>query len=169
MLTLVQTNELEVEINMPENKIADAAIGQSVTVDFWALNGSVEGTIREVAPMADTTSRTYKVRVAIPNPPEGMQLGMTASVRLGSDNAAGSEAPADTAVLPLAAIYQNDDTPAVWLVGDDNTISLQKVEVKEFGDNKVMVYGLKPTDVVIIAGVHKLHEGETVRTEADEP
>ena len=169
VLTLVQTNELEVEINIPENKIADATIGRSVTVDFWALHGSVEGTIREVAPMADTTTRTYKVRVAIPNPPEGMQLGMTASVKFGGSNAEESDVAADMAVLPLAAIYQNDDTPSVWLVGDDNTLSLQKVEVKEFGDNKVMVYGLKPTDVVVIAGVHKLHEGEAVRTEADEP
>lgn len=59
-MTLVQTDELEVEIAVPENHIDDVAVGTPVKVSFWALSQEVDGTVREVAPMADSTSRTYK-------------------------------------------------------------------------------------------------------------
>ena len=82
VLTLVQSGELEIEISVPENRIRDVAVGKPVTVNVWALGDTpVDGVVREVAPMADATARTYKVRVSVPNPPEGMQLGMTASVK----------------------------------------------------------------------------------------
>ena len=113
--------------------------------------------------MADPTARTYKVRVAIPEPPEGMQLGMTANVSIkGADNAG-----AEGAVLPLAAIFQDGDTPQVWVVGEDNKLTAKAVTVENLGDDKVLVTGLNATDLIVTAGVHKLHEGQTVRTEAD--
>jgi RND family efflux transporter MFP subunit len=169
VLTLVQTNELEIEINVPENRVADAAVGTPVTVNFWALKGKADGVIREVAPMADSAARTYRVRVSVPAPPAGMQLGMTASVSFAKplNETDTAEVPAGTAVLPLAAIYQNSDTPQVWVVGDDSTVSLKSVTVEDFGDNQVLVHGLDPTDQVVTAGVHKLREGELVRTEAE--
>lgn len=162
VMTLVQTDELEVEIAVPENRIDDVAVGTPVKVSFWALSQEVDGTVREVAPMADSTSRTYKVRVSIPNPPEGMQLGMTASVAISHNDGSASSG----AVLPLSAIYQTGDSPEVWVVTDDDTVTLKSVEVENFGDNTVLVHGLAPTDVVVTAGVHKLREGQAVRTEA---
>ncbi len=165
VLTLVQTGELEIEINVPENRLADVPVGREVTVSFWALGGSTRGVVREVAPMADSAARTYRVRVSVPEPPAGMELGMTASVALAqtADNA-----NADAALLPLAAIYQTGDTPEVWLVRDDDTVQLQAVTVEAFDANRVVVHGLQPTDRVVTAGVHKLREGQSVRTEADD-
>jgi multidrug efflux pump subunit AcrA (membrane-fusion protein) len=75
-------------------------------------------------------------------------------------------AATNTALLPLAAIYQDGDTPQVWVVGADNTVSLKPVEVRDFSDNQVIVHGLDPSDVVVTAGVHKLRQGQLVRTEA---
>ena len=112
--------------------------------------------------MADPATRTYKVRVAIPEPPEGMQLGMTANVSI-----KGTADGADGVVLPLAAIFQDGDTPQVWVVGDDNTLTAKAVTVEDLGDDKVRVTGLAAGDLVVTAGVHKLHEGQSVRTEAD--
>ena len=165
VLTLVQTNELEVEIQVPENRVADIQTGMPVTVDFWALTGRTDGVIREIAPMADSAARTYRVRVSLPNPPAGMQLGMTANVRMVQPDEPDSGA-AGGAILPLSAIYQDGDTPQVWLVGEDGTVRLKDVEIGSFGDNEVVVYGLAPSDLVVTAGVHKLYEGEAVRTEA---
>lgn len=162
VLTLVQTGELEIEINIPENRLSDAVVGNSVKVSFWALNDTVDGVIREVAPMADSTARTYRVRVSVPNPPAAMQLGMTASVSLVHGDAA---AAAGGMILPLSAIYQTDDKPQVWVVTDDHTVTLKTVSVEEFGDDKVRVHGLDPADQVVIAGVHKLRDGQQVRTE----
>ena len=168
VLTLVHTGDLEVQINVPENRLADFPIGKEVSISFWALQGqNASGVVREVAPMADAASRTYKVCVTVTNPPEGMQLGMTASVTNGSEISPNADAAGEY-VLPLAAIYQTGDTPHVWVVGKDKTLSLKEVAVSDFGDNTVKVTGLSQGDVVVTAGVHMLTEGEKVRTERDD-
>ena len=86
---------------------------------------------------------------------------MTASVTLADETTA-----APGAILPLSAIYQTGDAPEVWVVTDDDTVELKAVEVEDFGDDTVLVHGLQPTDLVVTAGVHKLREGQVVRTEA---
>ena len=164
VLTLVQSGEMEVEISVPENKVGELTLGMPVSVNFWALKGRADGSIREISPMADAVTRTYKVRVAIPEPPEGMKLGMTANVSIrGTADGAG----ASSAVLPLAAVFQDGDTPQVWVVGENNQLTAKTVMVESLGDDKVQVTGLAAGDIVVTAGVHKLHEGQTVRTEAD--
>ena len=155
VLTLVQTGELEVVINIPENKISAVQIGQSVSIDFWATRDIVSGTVREISPMADSASRTFTVKISIPNVPN-IQLGMTANVAM-------REFSTGAIVLPLSAIYQTGDAAQVWLV-DNNKVSLKKIEVTAFDNNNVQVRGLKAGDIVVIAGVNKLRDGQAVRT-----
>ncbi|MCH4167200.1 MAG: efflux RND transporter periplasmic adaptor subunit [Megasphaera sp.] len=166
VLTLVHSSDLEVQINVPENQVQQFPIGKAVDISFWALqNQQAYGVVREVAPMADAASRTYKVCVTVQNPPEGMQLGMTSSVK----NVTEDMTSAGSYVLPLSAIYQTGDKPQVWVVNTDNTLSLKDVSVETFGDDKVKVSGLSNGDIVVTAGVHMLTEGETVRMESDTP
>ena len=155
VLTLVQSGELEVVANIPENKIAALQIGQRVSVDFWATNDLVSGTVREISPMADSASRTFAVKISLPEL-QNVQLGMTANVSMTS------AATSSAIVLPLSAIYQTDNAAQVWLV-DGGKVSLRKVEVTAFDDNNVQVRGLKSGDKVVIAGVHKLRDGQEVR------
>ena len=147
-----------VEIAVPEDRLADVPPGKEVAVSFWALGaGVVSGTVREVAPMADAVSRTYRVRVSVPAPPAGMALGMTANVAVG-------RARTLAVRLPLAAIYQTGGKPSVWLVGADNKVFLQEVAVDGYDSNDVLVRGLPDGALVVTAGVHKLREGDEVRT-----
>lgn len=159
VLTLVQTNELEVEISVPESQIDSLRVGQEAQISFWALKETASGVVREISPMADSASRTYTVRVTVTNPPKGMELGMTADVRL-------PQGEADGVLLPLSAIYQTEGTPEVWVVKEDSTVELRPVTVETFDENRVRVYGLALSDVVVTAGVHKLRAGQEVRTEA---
>ncbi len=158
VLTLVQTRELEVVANIPENKIAAVQIGQRVSVDFWATKDLVSGTVREISPMADSASRTFAVKISLPDlPSNAVQLGMTANVSMVSVDTPSA------IVLPLSAIYQTGDAAQVWLV-DGGKVSLRKVEVTAFDANNVQVRGLAAGDKVVVAGVHKLRDGQTVRT-----
>ncbi len=157
---LVQDGEMEVEIAVPEDRVASLRPGTEASVTFWAFQGSAPGVVREISPVADSASRTYKVRISIPNPPQAMQLGMTASVSF----AVGSEGQEKLTELPLAAIYQVGDQPQVWVV-EDGVVHLKDVKVSRFGANTVQVEGLSAGDIVVTAGVHKLREGQEVRRE----
>lgn len=158
VVTLVQDGEKEIEINIPENRLEEICNARQIKVTFWALPDVVlNGQLREVAPMADSTTRTYKIRVSLLDAPPQLKLGMTASVMVVNqrDKAA--------VFLPLAAIYQTGDTPSVWVV-NDGVANLRSVKVGAFGDNQVQVIeGLKEGDIVVTAGVHKLKEGQKVR------
>ena len=156
VLTLVQTNELEVVVDIPENKISNVQIGQRVSIDFWATRDIVGGIVREISPMADSASRTFTVKISIPDV-RNIQLGMTANVLMTSATST------NAIILPLSAIYQTDDAAQVWLV-EGGKVSTKKVEVTAFDDNNVQVRGLKAGDTVVVAGVNKLRDGQEVRT-----
>lgn len=155
VLTLVQTNDFDVVVDIPENKISNVQIGQRVTITFWATSEVAIGSVREISPMADSASRTFAVKISLPDVPN-IRLGMTASVSTAS-------AVSSAIILPLSAIYQTDNVAKVWLV-DENKVRLQAVEVSAFDENSVRVRGLKSGDKVVVAGVHKLRDGQEVRT-----
>jgi len=156
VLKLVQTNEFEVAVNIPENKISNVQIGQRVTVDFWATKDVVEGTVREISPMADSASRTFTVKISLPEV-RNIQLGMTANVSMLG------EISTQAIILPLSAIYQTGNDAQVWLV-NGGKVSLKKIEVTAFDANNVQVRGLSAGDIVVVAGVQKLRDGQEVRT-----
>ena len=158
VLTLVQTGELEVEIDVPENHLKNISVGKNADVTFWAINGSSQGVVREISPMADEIARTYRVRLSLTNPPQNIQLGMTAEVILNS-----ADFVKDAVILPLSAIYQTGDNAQVWIVTKENKVALKNVKVENFSGNEVLVRGLSTQDKVVTAGVHKLREGQEVR------
>jgi len=163
VFTIVQDGEREVEINIPENRIAELRGAKQMKVTFWALpTVSVDAVIREISPMADKVSRTYKVRVSLINPPQEVKLGMTSTVTV--DNMGNQQV---AAYIPLAAIYQQGDTPGVWVVSNES-VTLRIIKIGAFGDSKVQVLeGLKNGDIIVTAGVHKLKEGQKVRIAGD--
>ena len=103
--------------------------------------------------MADSVTRTYKVRVAVPQMPAAVKLGMTAKVHLqnGTDS---------SILLPATAIYQTGGNPQVWLV--TNEVSIGGYE----GNNVRISDGLQQGDIVVVGGVNKLAEDQNVRLEA---
>jgi len=155
ILTLVQNDELEVEINIPENKLSEVKIGTPCEISFWANTEKVSGVVREISPMADSTSKTYRVKISLQNLREDINLGMTASAIFPAKNLNG-------VILPLSAIYQTGENSQVWIVTAENKAALKNVTVQDFSNNEVLVSGLNAGEIVITAGVHKLREGQEV-------
>jgi RND family efflux transporter MFP subunit len=158
VVTVVQDGEREIEISVPENRIDAIRSSSLAKITFWALPKlTIEGKIREIAPMADAVTRTYKVRVTLLQQPPEIRLGMTASVRItDSGNVAA------TPYIPLSALYQTRATPNVWIV-DDGVTRLRPIQTGVFGNDQVQVLsGLNAGDMVVTAGVHKLREGQKV-------
>lgn len=159
VMTIVRDGHREIEISVPENRLAELRQASQCKVAFWALpNVSVDGSIREIAPVASSTTRTYKARIALVNPPPEVKLGMTAAVTVA---AAGRQATAIT--IPQSALYQTGDVPEVWVV-KNNTVSLRPVTVGVDSNNTILVLaGLQPGETIVTAGVHKLREGQQIR------
>ena len=160
--TVVQDGSREIQIFVPENRLGQISLNQPATITFWALNNlTATGHIAEIAPMADSVTRTYKVKVAVDSMPEAANLGMTAKVTLNAGTV-------KSTLVPTGAIYQTGDQAKVWVVRDKK-VSLVPVRTAGFEGSDVRITeGLSKGDVVVTGGINKLAEGQEVRLESSE-
>ena len=156
VMTLTQEGEREIEIAVPESRLAEVSVGMPAAVALWANSAAYTGILRELSPVPDAATRTYTARIALTDAPADLPLGMTARVRLGAS-------VQDGAAIPLSALYQTGDTAQVYVVEDD-AVHLVPVTVTAFRTNDALVTGLPHGARIVTAGVHQLHEGEKVRT-----
>lgn len=159
VVQLAGPNELDAVFDIPEqlmrtgprDPVVDLALGNDSRV-------RATGYVRQVAPQADSATRTFQVKVGINDPPEGMRLGSTVTGRLKL------AAPTGVAV-PASALSGADGTPAVWVVDrQSQTVSLRPVDVARFDAASVVISrGLEHGDLVVTAGVQMLRPGQKVR------
>ena len=156
---VARTGEKEAVAAVPESKVG-ALKDATLAVELWSMPGvAIHGTLREVAPSADPATRTYQVRIALRDPPPGIELGMTATL------VAAWAQPGEIAVLPLAALTQNAGEPAVWVLpqGADK-VERRPVTLGAYARDRVVVTaGLAEGEQVVTAGVHKLDATQRVR------
>jgi membrane fusion protein, multidrug efflux system len=160
---LARQDEKEVVLNVPENRIDDVKKVEHVAVRMWAAPEKVyRGKVREVSPSADAATRTYTARISILDAAD-VKLGMTANVMLQQNGAA------IVAVIPLTALYQKDNSPAVWVVDTEaSQVQLRQIVTGAYREDGVVVLsGLKDGEHIVTAGVHKLVPGQTVRLPGD--
>jgi RND family efflux transporter MFP subunit len=159
--TVAIDGEKEVQIAVPENDIAEFKPGKTVKASFWSDDKLVlDGKVREVSGSADVQSRTFSVRVSLPND-ERVLLGMTATIEASVSNAS---AKADVAI-PLTALADKDGKKIVWIVDRDAaTVHAREIKIADFtGDGVHVADGLKSGDLVVAAGTQFMTENLKVK------
>jgi RND family efflux transporter MFP subunit len=158
VVRLAQPGEREAVFNVAEAAFHNPTKNPNVAVRLVSdPEVKTEGKVRYVSPQADPTTRTYTVRVSLPDAPPQMRLGA---------NVIGTVMTNEGQVvsLPSSALFDKDGKPAVWLVGADRTVSLKPITVARYTDDSFVVgSGLARGDIVVTAGVQKLIPGEKVR------
>ncbi|CAK9892290.1 MULTISPECIES: efflux RND transporter periplasmic adaptor subunit [Pseudomonas] len=115
-----------------------------------------QGYIREVTPTVSAQSGTVQVKVALNEVPAGMELGSPVT-------ATGNVQGKPSVELPWSALTKDLHDPAVWLVGEDDKVRLQKVKVMRYLTGKVVVGdGLKGGETVVVTGGQLLNPGMQV-------
>lgn len=161
-LRVARLGAVEAVANIPEQQIA-ALPQRALSVELWAQPGQpIAAKLREVSPSADPSTRTYQAKVALIDPPPAVQLGMTATLISRFDHGG------MIARLPMTAITQAGQQPAVWVLKEADRLELRPVTVAAYaGDLAIVADGLKPGDRVVTAGVHMLDAGQKVRVWAE--
>ena len=157
VVRLAQPGEREAVFNIAEGTLKSRPKDPTVTVHLVS-NPEIEtaGKVRYISPQADPATRTYTVRISLPDAPPQMRLGanVVGSVTLDQGQ---------SVTIPGSALFQKDGKPAVWLVEKDSTVQLKPITVQRYqGDSVVVGDGLAQGDVVVTAGVQKLLPGQKV-------
>lgn len=127
------------EVN--EREIVDLEVGSTGRAQF--VNGEIfEGTVRYVSPVSDSSTRTFRIEIAIPNP-ENLPAGMTAEIRLPA-----SEIEAHF-LSPALLTLDDEGNIGVKTVDRNNKVRFYEVDIVRSASDGVWVTGL-PDEVLII-------------------
>jgi RND family efflux transporter MFP subunit len=152
------SKEVEVVVNVPENRIGQVEKGQSVALQMTAYPGQdFPGQVSSIAPQASQDTRTFEVKITPTKGTDLLRGGMYANVSI-----LAQEKP-NTLLAPRAAITTLDDKPAVYVVKSDNTVEQRPVTTGlSDQDNIEILSGLKEGETVVTAGQSGLTDGAKV-------
>jgi RND family efflux transporter MFP subunit len=151
---LVDTEHLEVTAQAP---VSVAGYVQEVTTLPVSLGGGlpVEADIRTIIPVGDQVTRTFEIRVALP---EGLGIiGTPVRVSVPSNQ------PREVLAVPRDAIILRADGSYVFRVTEEDVAERILVEPGVAQDDRVEVRGaLSAGDRVVVRGGERLQPGQSV-------
>lgn len=118
----------------------------------------VAGSVREIAPQADSATRTLRVRITLDSPAQSFRLGTTITARVATQVSPDIE-------LPATALLERNGKTMVWVVDPTTrTVSTRDVTIAAGERSFVRILsGLTAGSRVVVAGVNSLTPGQSVR------
>jgi RND family efflux transporter MFP subunit len=145
---------LRFEADVPEALIGNLKLGAKLAVRIGATSPAIEGTVVELAPVADAASRTFLVKFDLP-PVEGARSGQFGRVLVPVGEARAIH-------VPLSALVVRGQMETVFVVEKQNA-RLRIVRTgKRIGGEVEVIAGINEGDRVVIEGAGTLRDGQPV-------
>lgn len=158
--SVVKTDIVYARVAVPESEIGQISIGLKAEVSVSAMNDrKFMGRVSMVGAVADEHSRTYPVKIELPNPDYVLRPGMIVQADIKT------KTPMDVLTVPGCAIVQDaDNVSYVFLADQSNGLALRRrIDYgRTFHDGIEIIHGLAPGDSVIVSGQHKLVDGSPI-------
>lgn len=155
LITVEDVSQFRVDINVDERLAGMVKVGMPVDVDIESINEQLKAEVMEVVPSVDPTTRTFLVKLLVPNSPR-LVTGLHARVHiLTGDRKA--------LLVPEPSVVRKGQLTGVFVVGADAIVSYRLIRTGKTFDGKVEVLsGLGEGEKVITAGAEKAVDGGTV-------
>jgi multidrug efflux pump subunit AcrA (membrane-fusion protein) len=157
---IVELDPVEITVGVPETDIHLVRLGQSAAVQVPAAPGEAfEGTVRLINVAADPTTRTYMVRIRVPNPKHTLRVGMIAEAQIRSDLAL------DAMTLPGESVLHDPQGATVVFVyfPEQKRVYSKRVETGTVYGREIQIKsGLAGDESVVVAGQERLRDGVAV-------
>lgn len=145
---------LRFETDLPESLLGDIKLGAKLPVTVPSLAAPLTATISEISPVADALSRTFLVKLDLPEA-AGLRPGQFGRVAV-------PVAETKLLLVPRQAVLRRGQMEAVFVVRDKHA-TLRLVKTGKALDGKVEILsGLEPGDPVVTADAANLTDGQTV-------
>lgn len=165
IVTVARADMREAVIDIPDQLTGDLTVGTLFEVTLQSLPSiRTQAKLREIAPHADGTTRTRRVRLTLTDPPASFRLGSTVTaIRV--------TAVSPAIELPLSALLEAAGKAKVWIVDPQaSTVATREVEVSARTAGFFTVSGgLEPGMRVVTIGVNSLEEGQKIKIDGVAP
>jgi multidrug efflux system membrane fusion protein len=163
IVVITQIKPIAVIFNLPQQQLArvnKAFAAQPLTVEAIGADGRTvvdRGTLQVVDNQVDQTTGTVRLKAEFPNADLQLWPGQFVNVRLLVDTLK------QVVVAPTAAVQRGPTGTFVYVVSDDNTVSVRPVTVAQQDDTQaVIASGLDPGARVVTTGFNQLTDGKRV-------
>jgi RND family efflux transporter MFP subunit len=167
VVDMVSRGSIYAETNVPESLVNGLKVGMKIPVRIEPIDETISGKITSITPYGSTASRTYPVRVELPDEDGKLKVGMSV-----------------TAIFPAGerqkrimvsrdAVLVKPDGAVVWVVSRDKSPTAVPVPVDVLArqNNSLAVEALTDQGrklmvddaVVVIEGAERLRPGQPVR------
>jgi RND family efflux transporter MFP subunit len=157
VISVLDLNPVKVRLAIPESEIGKVHQGSRATVSIPSLDGrKFEGKVETVGVAADPASRTYAVKVSVPNPDRLLRAGLVSQAKVLSS------AMVNVLTVPGNAILRDPQgvTQVYVYAPAAKRVYARRVEVGEIFGNEVEIRsGLAANDQVVIVGQQNVREG----------
>ncbi len=160
VFNLVSINEVYVRVSVPENEINKIKKEQLANITIPAIGSQIfNGKTAKIGVVANPISKTYDIKILIPNPKMEIKPGMACDVTIKMDS------KDDIITIPYQSITKDEDGQNyVFVVDPDSNIaSKKKVQLGSFVNNKIeIISGISKGDLIIIDGKQKITDQQKV-------
>ena len=162
-IKIVNTSELKVVTDVPENYLSQVSRGTPVIVSIPDINKTYHTKISLISQSISTTSRGFIAEAKIPND-NSLKPNLTAVVRI-------QDYTTPNAITIPVNTLQTDEQGKYVLVavkeGNRMVARKRQIEVGQlYGDRLEVKSGLQNGDVLISQGFQSLYDGQTITTSA---
>jgi HlyD family secretion protein len=153
LFRIITDGAIELEADVPEDSLAQLAVGMAANVELPGPNNSVSGTVRLISSEVDQTTRLGKVRIAL-----------TARAHIGSFASASILLARRISVaVPAAAVVQTGSGDSVLVVHDGH-IEQRTVTAGVTNDTETEItVGVAVGEAVVARAAAFLRNGDAVR------
>ena len=162
LLTIEDNSRYQLAVAVEESRLGTIHPGEQAQLQIEALgNTEVTGSVEEIVPASDPNSRSYIVKVGVPNL-AGVQLrsGVYGKARFifGQRQAL---------AIPKTAISQRGQLTGVFVVDQSGLARLRLIKTgRAFGDNVEILSGLNAGEQIVVEGPATIQDGARVREAA---
>ena len=165
VFTIVELDPVEIQVGVPETDVRLVHRGQQVIVTVSARPGmTFSGKIRLVNVSAEAQTRTYMVRITVPNPRSALLVGMIAEARI-----LGNETRDVLTLRGESLVRDPQGAPQVFVYfPNEKRVYAKRVTAGEVMDRDVQIVdGVKDSDSIVVAGQQLLREGSVVNAKGE--
>lgn len=156
--TIVEMDEVCLQINVVENIVNRLQVGQEVEVNVpAAFDDYIASTISYISPTTDIRTQLYAVKVYIDNSDQKIKPGMNGQIQLSMDTV-------DSAIVIKGdAVLDKEDKKVVFIVEGDIAIEREVTVGLDTGEYIEIKEGLEEGENVVIEGQHYVENGGKVK------
>ena len=158
VVTIARPEQREAVVDIPDELMSGVQPGLAFTARLLiAPSITTRAIVREIGPLADSATRSHRVRLTLQDGTSAFRIGTTITVAI-------ERAVAPRILVPATAILDREGKRFVWLLSPDGkTVARREVAVIGGTAETVLIgSGLAAGDRVVRVGVHSLADGQSV-------